>query len=229
MTLLTKNLQRRGFLGGATALITAADSMAAPLRPMPAMPKTGRLHFKILRNGLAIGEQFVSFTQNGATMRVETSSDMLVRILGLPVFRYSAQVSEYWLNGQFDHLQSKVNHNGEQLNVAAHAIPGGYAIESTKAGDYTYTGVQKMLPLTYWNKQILNAMLLNIETGRHYPATAASAGWEHVPTAEGGQVLAQRFNLTNHLHLTLWYDQADIWSGLAFNIAGHEMFQRYMA
>ena len=225
MSLFTKKLQRRGVLGGAAALVVAPAALASMLT---SVPLSGELRFKILRNGTPIGEQLVTFTQNGSALQVDTSSEMLVRVLGVPVFRYQAQVREEWVEGTFRHMQSRVLHNGDQFSVAAHQISGGYAIESSKVGDYTYTGAQQLLPLTYWNKQMLNAMLLNTETGRHYPATATSAGWDSVPTAQGGKISAQRFNLTDHLHLSIWYDQQDEWSGLSFDVAGHEVFERYV-
>lgn len=229
MTLFTKKLQRRSVLGGAAALALAPAAQALPQAgTLTSVPVNGMLRFRILRNGTPIGEQLVTFTQHGTSLRVETSSEMLVRILGVPMFRYQARVREDWVAGTFSHMQSQIFHNGDQYTVAAHQIPGGYAIESSKVGDYTYTGAQQLLPLTYWNKQMLNAMLLNTETGRHYPATATSAGWESVPTAQGGKLTAQRFNLTNHLHLSIWYDQQDEWSGLSFDVAGHEVFERYV-
>lgn len=229
MSLFMKKLPRRGVLGGAAALMAApAVRAAAPVEPLMSVPSSGLLRFKILRNGASIGEQLVTFTQNGSNLMVETNSDMLVRVLGVPVFRYQARVREDWVAGTFSHMQSRVLHNGDQLSVAAHQIAGGYAIESSKVGDYTYTGAQQMLPLTYWNKQMLNAMLLNTETGRHYPATSTAAGWDAVPTAQGGTLTAQRFNLTDHLHLSIWYDQQDEWSGLSFDVAGHEVFERYV-
>jgi hypothetical protein len=135
---------------------------------------------------------------------------------------------ERWTGGQFHRLDSKVNHNGTHLSVQANPIPGGFAVESTKSGDYQYTGAPQMLPLTYWNKAMLNAMILNVETGKHYPAIVSSPGWNKLPTAEGGIVIAQRFDVTGKLHLSVWYDQNNQWSGLQFHVDGNEMFQKYV-
>lgn len=85
-----------------------------------------------------------------------------------------------------------------------------------------------MLPMTYWNKAMLNAMILNVETGRHYPAIVNSPGWNYLPTAEDGKLLAQRFDITGKLHLSLWYDQYNRWAGMEFHVDGDEMFQKYV-
>nr|WP_241869469.1 DUF6134 family protein [Acidocella aminolytica] len=217
-------LERRGFLSGATALAAVPAAKAAPLP----VPSSNQMHFKILRNGSHIGEELMKFTQDGDNLRVDIHADMVVRIAGIPIFHYGASVVERWKAGKFLRVDSKVNHNGTRLSVLANQIPGGYAVESTKAGDYQYTGNPPMLPLTYWNKAILKSMILNVETGHHYKAVVNSPGWNKLPTAEGGTILAQRFDVTGKLHLTVWYDQYDQWSGLEFHVSGNEMFQKYV-
>ncbi|MGE4483184.1 DUF6134 family protein [Acidocella sp.] len=224
MKLMRQKLERRGFLAGAAALAATRPALAAPLP----IPPGNEMRFKILRNGSPIGEQHMKFTQSGDDLRVDINADLVVTLAGIPVFHYRASAVERWSGGHFSRLDSQVNHNGTKLSVQADPIPGGYAVQSTKAGDYEYTGQPKMLPLTYWNKAMLKAMILNVETGRHYPAIVNSPGWNKLPTAEGGFVIAQRFNVTGKLHLSVWYDQYDQWSGLAFNVDGHETFQKYM-
>lgn len=224
MKLIRQTLERRGFLAGAAALVAARPAVAAPLP----VPPSGEMRFRILRNGSPIGEQHMKFTQTGDDLRVDINADLVVKLAGIPVFHYQASVVERWMGGQFHRLDSKVNHNGTHLSVQANPIPGGFAVESTKSGDYQYTGTPQMLPLTYWNKAMLNAMILNVETGKHYPAIVSSPGWNKLPTAEGGIVIAQRFDVTGKLHLSVWYDQNNQWSGLQFHVDGNEMFQKYV-
>lgn len=225
MPLFTHLMERRRFLTGlSTSVLLTPTAAKAALLPVPASLK---MRFKIFRNGSYIGEQVTTFTQDGTTLKVESHADMVVRIVGIPVFHYQANVIEYWLDGEFHQLNSQVNHNGEQRSVLAHKIPDGFAIESTRAGDYIYTGAQKMMPMTYWNKAMLESMILDVETGHHYPAIVNSPGWERLSTVEGGKILAQRFDVTGHLHFTVWYDQEKQWSGLAFHVDGQEMFQKY--
>lgn len=225
MKLIRQTLERRGFLAGAGALVAAGPALAAPLP----VPPSGEMRFKILRNGSPIGEQQMKFTQSGDDLRVDINADMVVTLAGIPVFHYRANVVERWSGGRFVQLDSHVNHNGTQLSVLANQIEGGFAVQSTKAGDYQYTSTPPMLPLTYWNKAMLQAMILNVETGRHYPAVVSSPGWNKLPTAEGGTVVAQRFDVTGKLHLSVWYDQYGQWSGLEFHVAGQEMFQKYVS
>ena len=220
---ILKQLERRGFLAGAAAL--AAGRPAGAVLPVP---PCGALCFKILRNGTPVGEHHVAFTQSGNCLRVDTNVEMVVAVAGLTVFRYQGSVSEYWRDGVFTSLASTVNHNGTRLVVQAAQIPGGYAVQSTKAGDYRYTSRPPMLPMTYWNQAMLKAMILNVETGRHYPAIVSSPGWNSLPAANGGTILARRFDVTGKLHMSLWYDQNGQWSGFEFHVLGHEVYQKYL-
>ncbi len=181
------------------------------------------MRFKILRNGVPVGEHHVTFTQSGNCLRVDTNVEMVVTVAGIAVFHYQSCASEYWSGGVFTRLESRVNHDGTHLVVQADQISGGYAVNSTKAGDYQYTGNPPMLPLTCWNRAMLQAMILNVETGRHYPAIVNSPGCNKLPTANGGTVVAQRFDVTGKLHMSLWYDQNDQWAGFAFHVLGHEV------
>ncbi|MCB5945324.1 DUF6134 family protein [Acidocella sp. KAb 2-4] len=218
-------MDRRRFLAAAGASALAFPALAEDLP----VPPSGEIAFKVLRNGTPIGEHHINFTRCGDALRAEINADMAVKLAGITVFRYQAQAVECWQGGAFQTLDSQVNHNGTKLEVHAQPITGGYAIQSTKAGDYTYTGQPPMLPMTYWNKAMLNAMILNVETGRHYPAIVNSPGWNYLPTAEGGRLLAQRFDITGKLHLSLWYDQSGQWAGLEFHISGDETFQKYVS
>ncbi|MDE1905197.1 MAG: hypothetical protein KGH75_01935 [Rhodospirillales bacterium] len=221
---MRQQLERRGFLAGAAALVAPRAVLAAALP----VPPGGAMRFKILRNGTPVGEHHVTFTRSGNCLRVDTNVDMVVTVAGIAVFHYQGYASEYWSGGVFTRLDSKVNHNGTLFVVQADQIPGGYAVNSTKAGDYQYTGTPPMLPLTYWNRAMLRAMILNVETGRHYPAIVNSPGWNKLPTANSGTVVAQRFNVTGKLHMSLWYDQNDQWSGFEFHVLGNEVYQKYI-
>ncbi len=226
-------MQRRGLVlgvaggiaGGLGGGLSARPAWGAPL-PVPA---SGKLAFKVLHSGTPVGEHHLSFSQSGDMLQVDTNAALVVRVAGIPVFHYTVTASEYWNGGAFCGLDSKVNHNGTALEVHAKPIAAGFAIQSTKAGNYTYTGLPGLMPLTYWNKAMLQAMILNIETGRHYPAIVNSPGWNYLPTAEGGTLLAQRFDVTGKLKLSVWYDQYGQWSGLQFNVAGLITMQKFVS
>jgi Family of unknown function (DUF6134) len=222
-------MQRRdlvlGAMGSAAGLILPGAARASGLP----VPPSGEIGFRILHSGKPVGEQHLTFTQTGDLLRVDNRAALVVRLAGIPIFHYACIATEHWSGTDFCGVDSKVNHNGTLLEVHASPITGGFAIQSTKAGNYTYTGEPQMMPLTYWNKALLDAMILNIETGRHYPAIVNSPGWNYLATAEGGTLLAQRFDVTGKLHLSVWYDQYEQWAGLEFNIGGDVSFLKFVS
>jgi hypothetical protein len=142
------------------------------------------------------------------------------------MFRYALKATEYWQDGVFQRLDSAVNFNGEPLEVHAERTAGGYTVQGTKVP--RYAAPPNLLPLTYWNKAMLNATILNIQTAHSYKVNVASPGWENLPTATGGTLPARRFDLTGRLRMSIWYDQANSWSGLEFQRDGDITYEKYV-
>lgn len=218
--------QRRDLILGAVGSVASGMLPVPALAALPPLPAAGEIGFKVFHSGTPIGEHHLKFTRTGDDLQVDIHATAVVRIAGIAVFRYACDATEYWSGGAFSGLDSKVNHNGTPLEVHARPIAGGFAIQSTEAGNYQYTGQPPMLPLTYWNKAMLQAMILNIETGHHYPAFVKCPGWNYLSTAEGGRLVAQRFDVTGKLHLSVWYGQTEEWDGLSFYMAGLVSYQK---
>jgi hypothetical protein len=216
-------MDRRRFLMSAAAF-------ASPLPP-GAIPAGNELAFKVFRNGTQIGEHHLSFDQAGDGLTVTINVALAVKFAGFTVFTYALHAMEKWEAGRFARLHSMVNHNGTQLEVEAHQIDAGYLVTGTNHTNPAKTWPQYVappdtLPLTYWNKAFLNANILNIETAHSYRCPVSSPGWNALPTASGGTITAQRFDVTGKLHLSVWYDQNNAWSGLEFHFSGDEVYQK---
>jgi hypothetical protein len=212
-------MDRRNFLLGAAAFA------------MPIIPPGRQLGFKVLRNGSVIGEHHLSFSGTPENPIVDINVALQVKFAGITLFNYTLAATETWEDGGFSRLHSVVNNNGTMLEVEAHKVAGGYLVTGTNHSNPdkswpTYTAPPDTLPLTYWNKQMLNGNILNIQTAHDYRVSVASPGWNALPTANGGTITAQRFDLTGKLHLSVWYDQTNTWSGLAFSVNGNETYQR---
>jgi hypothetical protein len=75
---------------------------------------------------------------------------------------------------------------------------------------------------------MLNGTILNIQTAHCYPVKVVSPGWDKLPTATGGTIIAQRFDVSGKLNLTVWYDQNNAWSSLEFQRSGDITYQKYV-
>ena len=223
-------MQRRRFLAGTAALALAGPALADEL-PVPA---GNQMSFRVLRNGTPIGEHHLNFSQNGDALVVDINIALLVTFAGITLFRYGATARERWSGGVFQSLESQVNDNGARLEVHAHKTAAGYSVAGINHGNPArsypeYTAPADTMPLTYWNKAMLNGTLLNIQTAHTYAAVVQPQGWNSLPTAEGGAITAQRFDLRGKLHLNVWYDRFSQWSGLAFHVSGNESYEKITA
>jgi hypothetical protein len=212
-------MDRRRFLLGAAAFA------------MPIIPPGRALAFKVLRNGSVIGEHHLAFSGTQENPIVDINVMLQVKFAGITIYNYTLAATETWENGGFSRLHSVINNNGTMLEVEAHKIPAGYLVTGINHSNPDkswpqYTAPPDTLPLTYWNKQMLKGNILNIQTAHDYRVNVASPGWNALPTANGGTIVAQRFDLSGKLRLSVWYDQTDTWSGLAFSINGNETYQR---
>jgi hypothetical protein len=203
-------------------------SAAAFALPIPA---GNQMAFKVLRNGTPIGEHHLYFTRTGDDLSVEINIQLLVKLAMIPVFRYNLKAVEKWSGGVFQSLESKIVENGNILTVHAQKNAAGYEVTGTNHDNPdknmpTYQVPSNTMPLTYWNKRFMDATILNIQTAHTYPAAVNSPGWNKLPTAEGRFIVAQRFDLTGKLHLSVWYDQSDTWSGLEFHYSGDETYEK---
>ncbi|MGC9270525.1 DUF6134 family protein [Acidiphilium sp.] len=200
------SIDRRSFVAMAAAI-------ALPL------PRGDRLMFEVFRNGSKVGEQHLRFIRAGDMLTVDNYVELKVALLSIPVFRYAAHIVEHWRNNEFVSATSAVDDNGTQHQLIIEKQPGGVVI----AGNDTprYIAPPNALPLTYWNKAMLRGPMINMQTGHTDTPTITDRGWFKLPAAPSGTVTAQDYKLTGPIRLSVYYNQKNIWSGLAFDHKGH--------
>jgi hypothetical protein len=222
-------MDRRGFLVAAGTACIARPAVADALP----VPPSGRLAFKVFHNGSPIGQHVLNFTTQGDALTVDIAVAAQGRLAGIIPFSYGASITERWLGGVFQSLDSQVNDDGNLLEVHARKTAAGYDIRSSNQNHPEkvlpeYTAPPDTLPLTYWNKAVLYGTILNVQTGHTYPATVTSPGWEKVPAANGGTITAQRFDVTGKLRLSVWYDVNVQWSALALPLFGQITYEKIL-
>jgi len=224
-------MQRRGFLACAGATAIAGPVLADTSTVGLPVPPGNQIAFKVFRNGSEVGEHHMSFTQNGDELDIATNFTFVVTIAGIAVYRYALLAVEKWSGGVFQAANSTVNNNGDHIEVHAHKIPSGYDVvginHTTPAKSYPeYTAPPNTMPLTYWNAAMLDGTVLNLATAHSYPPIVHSPGWDNLPDASGGTILAQRFDVTGKLRLSVWYDQMKQWAGLQFSLKGDWNYEK---
>src|SRR5262245_66489570 len=105
-----------GFLLAATFALPAAAANSN--LALAAFPPPGRLDYKVVREGDDIGTQSVEFIRDGDRLTVRTHVNILVSVLGVPVFRFTHEAEEQWQNDQLTTFKSQSNDDGEPRDVA---------------------------------------------------------------------------------------------------------------
>ncbi|HQT89026.1 MAG TPA: DUF6134 family protein [Acidiphilium sp.] len=221
-------MDRRRFIASSTALLPlstcAGRAMAADAEhsALP-VPASNRLSFAVFRNGTRIGTQTLRFTNTGANLRVDNQVGLQVKLLDVVVFNYQAAITEHWAHGAFASAHSTINANGTLHRVQVERRSGAVAISGNRIK--SYTAPANALPLTYWNKALLQGPMINMQTGKTDHPTINDLGWFALPTLPSGTVRAQAYKLSGSLHLTIYYDQNNRWQGLAFDHSGHITYE----
>jgi len=183
------------------------------------IPAGDRLAFALFRNGTRVGSQILHFNRRGDTLTVHNEAVLKVKLLALTVFTYRAKVTEIWSNNAFLSADSQINDNGKIDRVHLRRTATGIAVSGGRIA--RYTAPASALPLTYWNKAMLNGPMINMQTGHTDRPNMTKLGWTKLPALPSGDVRAEGYQLTGPIRLSVYYDRTKIWSGLSFNHSGH--------
>ncbi len=196
-------LHRRQFLAGAAAL-----SAAAPLSSAAAATSASR-GFRILRSGETIGTHTLAATRDGSRIDIEIAIEIVVRVLGIPAYRYELTNREVWEGGAIVSVDSRVNDDGEDHFARVRRDGGMLMIEGSE-----YTGPAPLGAATtsYWVSDFLGRTpWISTQTGTPLAVTASQAG-----SAAGGT----RWQIRGDFETNLVYDASGEWIGCEFDAGG---------
>jgi hypothetical protein len=177
-----------------------------------AVPASGALLFKALRNDKPLGTHALAFTRVGASLSVRSTVDYRVSFGPIPLFRYHMAVEETWQNDVLVRLQGQTDDNGHQDFVTATRDGERLVVDGSKSG--RYVAPAGAIAATHWNRHELDAPMINPQDGELMDYTVRAAGSGRVALADGGTLTARRFALSGPAMLDLWYDEAGVWAGL---------------
>jgi hypothetical protein len=188
----------------ALAMLIAVPAFAGPI------PESNRIEFQVLRDGSPIGTHTLEFTRNGPRVTVRIAIDLLVRFLGIPVYRYTHRNTEVWEGDRLVSIEATTDRNGTQLAVRGQAGSGGIALESTQGG--RFMAPADIVTTSYWHSRFLQGRKLDTQGGKLLEVTVTPKGEERLP----GDLVARRWHVAGDLKLDIWYDLTGAWAGLRF-------------
>jgi hypothetical protein len=205
-------LDRRSLLAGGIALAGAAMLARPSLADTPGLPAGGVLTFDIYLGQTLLGRHRMTFNHDGDALTAESQVDMLFKLGPVSLVRYSHHALEFWSAGRFDHLETSTVTNGRKQAVRAHRADGAVQVEPADGAPYSADAA--LLPLTHWNRRVMNAPLFNPQDGKVLRERATPKGADMVALANGRQVPATRYSLTGDTQIDDWYDDSGVWTAL---------------
>ncbi len=167
------------------------------------MPEGGKLDFIVFRKGEVIGENVLQFQDEGNRMRVDISTDVVVKFAFVPVYRFHHRSHEVWESGHLASLESQTDDDGKQHVLDIHAEGGHLAVLADgKPSD----AASNIVPASLWNEQIVASnVILNTLTGRQMNVLVTDIGIE--PVLVGGTVHpAHHYAINGDLQREVWFD-----------------------
>jgi len=211
-------LRRRALLLGAGSMVGAVGvpsaGFADPGSDGLPLPPGGKLSFRIMRNGDQIGVHDSTFETSGDLMTMRAEVEIVVRILRIPLFRYTHSVVERWRGGQFFSLETRTNDDGKPFTVSAAREASGLIVSGS--AEPRYTAPPEAMPMTHWNRAEVAVPKINPQKGNLLRPVVADLGMTTVPAATGATIRARRFNYSGEAILDVWFDEAGQWAALAF-------------
>jgi hypothetical protein len=179
---------------------------------LPGVPASGRLAFRVLRNGAELGAHTIRFRPEGAVTRVEIAIDYLVKLGFITVFRYKMRAHESWVDGVLSAADAKTDDNGKAHFLRA--AREGDALMVEGSGAPRYQAPAHALLCTHWNQAQLSAPVINPRDGSLMNFTVTPGGAGQVADSVGTLRAAQRYALSGPGSVELWYGEDGIWTGL---------------
>ncbi|HTY67238.1 MAG TPA: DUF6134 family protein [Alphaproteobacteria bacterium] len=188
---------------------------AAPLAEAePYVPPCGdgRLAFRVLRNGGAIGSHTLDFVPQDDGFDVRIAIDIKVGFGPITLFRYNLTGTERWRGGMLISSESATNHDGKKVTFSCRREGDGLSVSGSQVSPYRAPG--EALTASHWNKAELRAPWINLEDGRLMRPKVEPAGLERLRRPDGTFLAAERYMLSGDATLDLWYEPNRRWASL---------------
>ena len=128
-------------------LLISANLYAFPI------PKDNEVSFDIIRKNKNIGSLITTFKKEDDKLQIRTILDIKVKVFLITVYKFFQDTTETWIEGEFVKIEGYTNFEDErEYYVEGNDLDENF-IASGMDGELTLSN--KILPLNYWNKKIL--------------------------------------------------------------------------
>jgi len=192
-------------LFGVALAVFVASAGAAPIHGFPP-PGSSRLEYVVVRDGQDVGRHVIDFARDGDGTSVRISTNVVVKIAFIPVYRFEHQGIETWKGNQLVALKTRTNDDGtsHQVSVAKEGDHLAVASDGAKR-----TAAATILPASLWNAGVVRqSSLLNTLDGTQMRVSVQDKG-EDMVRAGGAKVPAHHFTISGGLNRDVWFDRSN--------------------
>ena len=186
-----------------------------------------RIEFDIYRNNDHIGKHIFSFKKSEEDITVKSEIKFTIKKLGIVLYKYHAEGTEIFKNGQLIKFSSKTNQNGKEKYVNIKLENKHYIIDgSSFKGEVP---IDHFLG-TWWNHGIVEAKAqISAVSGRIIKQKVTFLGKEKIKIGEktydtlhfNFSSTDKKLNKNKRLNTDVWYDEHDLnWVKASFNKKG---------
>ena len=128
-------------------LLISANLYAFPI------PKDNEVSFDIIRKNKNIGSLITTFKKEDDKLQIKTILDIKVKVFLITVYKFFQDTTETWIEEEFVKIEGYTNFEDErEYYIEGNDLDENF-IASGMDGELTLSN--KILPLNYWNKKIL--------------------------------------------------------------------------
>ncbi len=170
--------------------------------------------YEVLRNGKRIGTHEIRFSRDGDALQVVAETNMKVKFLFITAYKYRYVSEEYWLGGELQRVETKVNDNGKELFSSATRSGSGYEVARTDGGSIIPPA---FMTTNHWNddapqfNQLFNTITGKINEVTFTPVTASDMTADPQLATD-----AKEFSVRGELNINTFYDSSGNWLGMVF-------------
>jgi len=202
------SMQRLAF---ALLLVLAACSSAVA---SDGVPYGQTLSFVVMRQGQPIGSHKLTFERDGNHLKVSTSIDLAVKLVGITAYRYSHRAQEVWDGDALASLTSRTDDDGKAYAVQANRTAEGIVVQAQGAGRIVLPAT--IIPSSHWNvRQVTQTILLNTQKGNEARVKITALGREAVKTSST-TLQATHYRYDGDVKMDQWFDDRGRWVKMAF-------------
>jgi hypothetical protein len=195
-----------------------------PAQPGPAQaaPAPQDVHFRVLRDGSAIGTHNVVFRQEGGKTIANVDVDLRVRVAFITAFRYRHSSEEVFEGGRLTSVRSTTDDNGHAYGVTGQATSDGFRIEGP-GGPFTAPPTL-LTSNSAWNASFVRQQaLINVQQGGQCGLVASRVGSESI-VVRGVPVEAEKYRaMTPQCGGYVWYGPDGRWVRALLEMRGESV------